>query len=220
MQLCVPRSPFRPPATSAMKAGYCVGCGRMCPATDTQQMPSSSRRVISSPSAAPRIGCRTLGSYPGAHRGQGTGADTPASNRVLPLVRYWGGGQARGNPQLPNLYPPPRSSHRTREPVTLVIANGCARSISLSQAGYGRGVVTLGCQQLADATSVRAGRSFRVGEIPSRHTGCPLLDSRGGGGFYDGRWSRDGGRRDAMGSQTAVRGPVWADRGCARGPEP
>src|SRR5260221_4444847 len=161
MQLCLPRSPCRPPATSAMKAGYCVGWGRMGPATDTQQMPSSSRRVISSPSAAPRIGCRTLGSYPGAHRGQGTGADTPASHRVLPLVRYWGGGQARGNPQLPSLYPPPPSSHHTREPVTLVIANGGARSISLvAQTGYGRGGGDWGCQQLADATSLRAGRSF------------------------------------------------------------
>jgi hypothetical protein len=39
---------FRPPGTSEMLAGYCVARGRMCPATETQQMPSPSRSVNSS----------------------------------------------------------------------------------------------------------------------------------------------------------------------------
>ena len=107
------------------------------------QVPSSTPSVNDGRHATvrSRLHPHRVRTRPGAHRGQGSGADTPASHRVLPLVRYWGGGEARGNPQLPSLYPPPPSSHRTREPVTLVIANGGARSISLvAQTGYGRGV--------------------------------------------------------------------------------
>jgi len=96
-------------------------------------------------------------------RGLGTAADTPRPDTACFRLRGTGAaGRLKATPKCRVSTRHPGPVRIRASPVTVMIANGCARSISPAQTGYGQASspFALGCQRHADATSMRVGWGF------------------------------------------------------------